>query len=543
MDNFNLEEAEERFRRQQRKHVPNPPVPPKKPQTAKKGKTPMKSVKPKVTEVPSIPNIDPKNLEKLKVPPRKKAKVRKDQRKGVEKGYFRHNSKSTFLTVPQYKGTKTKYQVLEDLKTFCEKKGNKVTSAIVCLEKHGKKDKLEGPAIELEIDPGVHFHVLFKISKQWNVRNQFYFDEIFDQHVHIESAKDYNACILYCAKEGDYVTYNINVEQTREAMKTHKGVKHIEVAQKIIDEPDIPLLELVTTYPGYMLQHQKKVIDFQTLNQNIRVTTEPYPGIGDVTNLSPEVQQIAKWLNENLPPVKRVLKQKQLYIYGPTNIGKTTLLMKLQEHFHTYIVPEEDKFWSNFHDNYDLCILDEFNGMKTITQLNNFCDGSKVPLTAKHVSAVNKTRNIPVIICSNKSPAEVFCNVAEKNPVVLKAFEERFERVNCSSFESGIDFLNIPWKQPQVDLEKSDDSLLIPEEEEKPDTYIDLDDSVEAFKDPFLEELESSEESITIRHPPANPHASLFCPETLDLLSSTDESQLSELSIELRRKRKRDQKK
>lgn len=534
MDNFNLEEAEANFKQKQKRQKPNPPIPPKK-QTAKKsgGKkaakktAPVKAAKPKVLK--ETPELG-----------RKPAKKRPDQRLGVEKNYFRHNSYTTFITAPQYKGNLTKEQILKKIEEFCEFRHKKMTQAIVCLEKHGKKDKLEGPRIELEIDPGVHFHALFKVDSKdpgWNTKNQFYFDEIFGQHVHVESAKDFNACILYCAKEGDFVTHNINVEQTKEAMKSKKGVKHIEVAQKIIDQPEIGLLELVTTYPGYMIQHQKKVIDFQTLNQNIRNQTLPFPGIGDYSDCKPEVQVIAKWLQENLPPNKRKPSQKQLYIYGPTCIGKTTLLMKLQEYFHTYIVPEEETFWSNFHDNYDLCIFDEFNGQKKITQLNSFVDGSNVVLTAKHVSAINKKKNIPVILCSNKSPSEVYHNVAEKNPSVMAAFIRRFEVVCCNNFVEGEDYLNIPFNN-DFNLEKSDSQLMIPtipEEDEKDeistqmaqsrDNYINLDDSIEAFQDPFMNDLagledSSSEESITIRT--FNPKKKLYCNERLDSFEYSD---------------------
>jgi len=394
-----------------------------------------------------------------------------------KKPAFRVDTLSFFLTVPQYKGRLTPKEVMEKIKEFCSKHEREVESIIVSLENHGVNKDEHAKGIEKTQDPGVHFHVVIKMLSRWNIKNPNWFDEIFGQHVHIESAKNHKAVVLYTAKDGNYVTHNLNIDAIRRSLGKKTGVKHEEVAMEIVKTPDIPLKTLIGKFPGYMLQHQKKVIDFASLCQTINVETTPYLGLNDYSHVNPQSKQICQWLEANLFPIKRLHKQKQLYIYGPTNIRKTTLLMKLMESFNTYIVAEEGNqlYWTTFHDGYELAIFDEFGGGKTVTQMNSFLEGAPIKLACKGGDAVLKKRNIPVIICSNRSPAEVYHNVAEKTPLLLDALLTRLLVVDCSNFMDG-DYIDIPFKQAPIiekqvpiienviDLEKSNDALTIPNE-------------------------------------------------------------------------------
>jgi len=442
-------------------------IPYSKPQTAKKSKV-VKEVRP-----PPVKKTSKTTKPKKAI----KAGNKKFIRSG-EEGYFRHNACKTFITCPQEMGKYTKEQILERIKQFVKREKRELLECIVCRENHGED---EGKGHKDGEDPGRHFHVAMKVNKPWNTINPRYFDEIFGQHVHIESSIDHQAVIVYCAKDGDYVVHNLDVEAIKEAIKGHKGVKHIVVAKDILANPHQPMKEIVEKYPGYMIQHLKKAIEFTTMCQTLNTQTVPYLGFGDYSLLAPQVQQICRWLESNLAPVVRPHKQKQLYIYGPTNIGKTTLLMKLMLSFNTFIVAEEPsaEFWSGFHDDYELAIFDEFNGCKTINQMNSFLEGAPLQLSLKGATTY-KRKNIPIIICSNKSPKEVYHKVAEHSPAQMKAFEGRLEIVDCTNFGEE-DKLAIPWNEPEIDLEKGMDNLLI--EEEEP-----------VFQDPFMKRLNELDE-------------------------------------------------
>lgn len=491
-----VEETEQEWKAKQKR--PQSDLPLKKREVSKKPKKGVQTgleppAKPKVTSKPSkIIELDMSepiskenlNAEKPKFQePKKRKKTVTPKATNKEGKKFRVNAKKCFITVPQYKGNLTPLKAMQKLKDFCAEKGKKVTRAIVCLEKHGQ-DK-NGKGIEKEEDPGVHFHLAFEVNKEWNITNPKYFDDLFMKHVHVESCNDFQHVVAYCAKEGNFVTHNLDVDAIKEALKTKKGVKHIEVAKKILEDPNKPIEEYVNEFPGYFIQHQKKVIDFISLAQTINCEVEPYYGLNDYSKKNSQTKQVCEWLENNLWPNKRQPRQKQLYIYGPTAIGKTTILSRLQDSFATYLVAEEANaaFWTDFHDNFELAIFDEFNGCKTIHQMNAFVEGNRVKLAGKGIGGVVKKRNIPIIVCSNKSPQEVYHNVAEKSPATMKAFMDRFVIVDCNNFEEGKDFLDIPWKTQEdlikestevisnppetnvIDLLKSNSVLILPEDE------------------------------------------------------------------------------
>lgn len=523
---------EEEWRRKQKPIEVQPPLPKKKPkakakpkkQTAKKTKVsspksfvlknnvvnfgqvlqPIKQIEVQQTQ-------EQKEIEQLadqlfpKSPP-----VKGRPKKGRPKSNFRFNAATTFLTVPQYKGTSTKESIMERIIDFAASKKKQVLQIIVSLENHGpvKHKGKDQRGHENEEDPGVHFHVAFKVDKRWDFTSPDYFDSIFGQHVHMEPCRDFLACVVYTAKDGDFCSKGIDLESIKEGMKTKKGVKHIEVAKTIIENPEITPEELIDQYPGYLIQHLNKVTNFQTFVQTSKQETKEYFGIDfSIRPTSNEEKLIRDWLSENLNK-KREHRQKQLYIYGPTKMGKTTLLMQLTELFKTYIVPDEANWWSNYNNSYQLAIFDEFCGIKPVSQMNLFLEGSKVPLNQKGVSSVIKKNNIPVIICSNKSPEEVYFNTAKDHPLLMEAFLDRLLVVNVTNPFS------IKFRDSELLIENNPIVLLNQEEEE-------ADDQITANLLATLEEEPELEK--TYLHSDAL-KTQLFCEEDLNILDESTET-------------------
>lgn len=120
---------------------------------------------------------------------------------------------------------------------------------------------------------------------------------------------------------------------------------------------------------------------------------------------------------------------------GPTGIGKSYLLNQLRELFRVYDVPHES--WNDTYQDgiYDLIVMDEFNGQKTITEMNLLTDGYQTPLKRRGTSPYLKTDCLPVILCSNKYPLEVYHNVFLKDKALVEAFNARYELLDF--FSSG----------------------------------------------------------------------------------------------------------
>lgn len=439
--------SEEIWVKKQRPHKANPPIPVKVKKVVKNRakKTPLKT-KPGVAR---------------ETTPSKKTGTG-----------FRFKSMSVFLTFPQYEGDLTKEEVLQIVEDFCEAKGRVLEECIVALENHGQKK--DGRGIETKTDPGVHWHIAMKVNKAFDTILPNFFDEIVnDKHGHVESAKDWRALCVYCAKDGNYVTKGVDVEAFKEAIKNKKGVKHEVVAKEIINKPEIELKELCEKWPGYVLQHSNKVQDFIGIVRNFEDEVKlPYYGIQPFIPNDDQKQtyEICCWLKDNLHPAKREHKKPQLYIYGPTGKGKSTLSMYLQQRFKTYLISTEN-FWGAFDNTFQLAIMDEFAGQKTIHELNQFVEGTPMSLPQKGQKVpFKKTKNIPVIIFSNSHPETIYKKTKEEHPERFEAFMARFKVVHLTE-DLRIPFLSQSLSEPQVvqekplvieELESSEDEIVPP---------------------------------------------------------------------------------
>jgi len=143
--------------------------------------------------------------------------------------------------------------------------------------------------------------------------------------------------------------------------------------------------------------------------------------------------QIAKWICSNIRQ-NRPFKAPQLYIHGPRNLGKTSLVEWLEKSLSVYHMPTTEEFYDHYSDDYDLVVIDEFKGQKTIQFLNQFLQGSNMPIRKKGSQGM-KSKNLPVVILSNYALSE--CYVKAANDGRLNTLECRLEIVEIDSF---IDF-------------------------------------------------------------------------------------------------------
>lgn len=143
--------------------------------------------------------------------------------------------------------------------------------------------------------------------------------------------------------------------------------------------------------------------------------------------------QIVEWLNLNIK-IKRTFKQKQLYIYGPPNMGKTSLVHFLEKYLMIYRIPPDEDFYDDYEDGvYDLMVLDEFRGNKRVQWLNILLEGSFLPLRKKGSQYLKKD-NLPIIILSNFSLEDSYQNVNRHQPERLESLKARLEIIEVSEF-------------------------------------------------------------------------------------------------------------
>lgn len=328
---------------------------------------------------------------------------------------FRMNCKNFFLTFPQCPTTK---EVAQDR---IKEKWPECRS-LVCQENHK--------------DGNNHLHVLLQFEKPLNIRKADYFDFIGGQHGKYEPARNIRKSVQYITKKGDYVSNGINVESILEK----KNPKQDEVAKEIMNGAS--LREVKNNNPGFYMMHKRKLEEFhaETLIENARKDLKTWVEFSEekLNGMSSTEKQIALWLNKNLFK-EREFKQKQLYIYGPKNKGKSSLITALETYAMVYWMPASEDFYDLYEDSlYDLIVLDEFRAQKTIQQLNLWLQGSTMPLRKKGSQGLKK-KNLPMIILSNYSLEESYTKTSEReretgNTDRLDTLRCRLEIIEVESF-------------------------------------------------------------------------------------------------------------
>jgi len=302
-------------------------------------------------------------------------------------------------------------------------------------------------AEEKHEDGNPHLHVYLTFEKAKRISKADHFD-CQGFHPSIESCKNMKKCVEYITKEDkEPAQHNIDFKQ----ILAGKSSKFAVIARQVMDGKN--LMEINETDPGFVLQHKRKLEEYQVwvTMKKPRLDLLPWQKV-PVPAYGPEYQ-LATWLNENIHlPHPRCLKAPQLYLYSPPNCGKTTLVSWLSRFCRIYYMPLLEDFYDFYDDDsYDLVIIDEFRGQKQIQFLNQWLDGQPATVRVKGGQRL-KRRNLPCIILSNWSLSSVYSGAIEKHGVdVISPLLARLEIVNVNKF---ITFYDPEWveenKNPQL---------------------------------------------------------------------------------------------
>lgn len=299
------------------------------------------------------------------------------------------------------------------------------------------EDNLEKACVghELHQDGNSHLHCAIWLKSVVDLSGADCLDHLGGSHGDYRSMRNQKKCLEYVTKDGDYITHCMSVEELLKAWDKKKSVQANEVAIAIRDGGNVSDVE--SRYPGFFLMNKRKIEEYHGWIQRKKAKPQLrwHPLIHKMS-YSTETSMIVGWLNSNILK-ERQLRQKQLYIWGLPGLGKTYLIEKLSERLRVYFIPRED--WETDYEDglYDVAVIDEFKGQKTLQWMNQWLDGQQMRLKQKGVDGGVKRQRIPTIILSNKDPRAVYHNT---DIVYVDAFLDRLTVVNVVSM------IDIDWE-------------------------------------------------------------------------------------------------
>jgi len=238
-------------------------------------------------------------------------------------------------------------------------------------------------ARELHADGGVHYHAGIQYPTVHNITDSRCFD-FREQHPNIQGVRNWTATTNYIRKCGDFAEYGTDTSYkstTTLREDAISGTKATEALNKYLESK-----------PGAIRGYRSLLADYNQFQHDFQHRS-----------LTPDESKnrfnactIGKCLTFTF---STKFKSPKLYIWGPPNVGKTTLLQQYDSRFIFHAPDNND--WSGFNDSfYKLIVFDEFHGQVPLSTLLKLMQGSPTRLNTKGGS-IDCTKNMPMIFLSN----------------------------------------------------------------------------------------------------------------------------------------------
>lgn len=331
---------------------------------------------------------------------------------------FRLQAKNLFLTYPQC--PITKQQALAQLLA----KVQQWQPSVILV------------ACELHSDGHQHLHAAIQLTLKCRIRAVNRLDLVSENgtnyHGNYQAARNWKNTLLYVTKEdSEPATHGIpDLVVFLAELRKKKNSKLALVAKRFLDDPDTDIHSLCVEMPE-MLWRVNQMKDMQAFCRAKKRTSHMMEWNPiSIDGLNPSSMRVATWLNLNLFQ-ERAFKQPQMWIHGPPNHGKTSLIAALQKYCRVYVVPLTENWDDNFDDNdIDLVVFDEFKAQRQITWMNGFTDGSTFPVSRRGCAPFLKTKNLPCLVLSNYDISGAYNNRPQDRLAPLLA---RFEIVDLGT--------------------------------------------------------------------------------------------------------------
>jgi len=363
---------------------------------------------------------------------------------GTLKSSAQFKATRLFVTFPQ---NGTDKDVL--LNRFKAKYGENIDWIVVCNEDHA--DEL-----------GVHSHVAVRFKKQMKLSHSA-LDTIGGKHgdYRVIRGREENV-VRYILKDGNYISegFPSSVEAWLESKDKKKNPKENQIVDLIKSGADIESLldSDHRGYVGYRMGATKELISEIKLiglkNAELLYQLDE--------NLSPEMSdlpQSVELYGDILFQLKnkRLHRQRNIYIYTETGVGKTVLLEQLKRRKRVYAMTSKQPLEGYQDGCFDCMVFEEFApGSAQLTLMNNLSGGGATTDGSTRYHKTVKTDNLLVIVVSNYAPQEVY-----PNTVGNKAYDAFLTRWNFYKFTQS-DPIRI-WLDPEDQLADIDEAPALPD--------------------------------------------------------------------------------
>jgi len=334
---------------------------------------------------------------------------------GTKGDKFRLNSKKLFLTYPK----------------------NNTTHEEVALNINAMwGDNLEGYWIgqEPHKDGTLHLHVGVLLKERVNIVGADTLDVLAGKHGNYYAMKNPKKCIAYCTK----TDLNPIIWGTAVELKKASGPLTLAFIKELESGKPLDELKKDDLYKPMFFGKRKNILEYvYDLNLSKKMLQRIPWSLLDMKYSFPTSQDkvIATWLNLNLF-VTRQIKQLHLWIYAPTNHGKSTLVEWLKTFCSVYSLPLGEDFYDMWDDEkIDLVVIEEYGPKrsKPIQWLNEFAQGTSMNLRKKN-GQVMKTKNAPIILLSNYLPEQVYPRIYNEKKWIFDTLMTRWYVIKPKSF-------------------------------------------------------------------------------------------------------------
>lgn len=329
---------------------------------------------------------------------------------------FRLQARRLSLTFPTCSANKN-----EALSRIITHFGSNLDWAVVSAEHHENGDP--------------HLHVAIGLKFKLRISDPHFFDFVGGQHGNYQATKNTLAWLLYITKEDrEPAQFGINVKQKIRLLQSGKNSsKSAQVEKLLLEGGEIP--DIIETVPGFTLMHLKAIQEFQRIIESQARIQErerkkaawkhsTIRGEGYLGEI------VTDWIRTNLYQ-ERARRQKQLYIYGETEMGKSTLIEQHLINFLSVYIMSTEEYQDDYNDNdYDLMVIDDFDGNPSLNTMLKIAGGDTMKLKRKGLPAYTKSRAMPLIVISNTPLDMIYPNISDALKAALKS---RFEEIRFNT--------------------------------------------------------------------------------------------------------------
>lgn len=269
---------------------------------------------------------------------------------------------------------------------------------------------------EAHADGGNHLHAVLMYKQRKSVCSPSYFDVLGGKHGNYATCRHVYNSVKYAVKDGNYVSDGIDVPTYLEAASRKRSSKVALVAKRVLDGATLD--DLVGESPDFVLMHKRRLVEFIDLVKERREREAQSQRKPFRLHVDTGLEQITIEIGNG--------SVQHYWFWGGTGLGKTTrILNPLNSNGRGFELPYNNDY-AGFDNYHDFLWLDEFKGQLTGYALNRLCDSNgQVPFKLNFKGGTTvKNRQVPIIICSNFPPDQVY-----KEPALLGPIERRFRVV------------------------------------------------------------------------------------------------------------------